>query len=156
MALARELGITDYPQPAGGCCFLTDHNYAKRFRDLMDHKPRESVTAGDLDMLKVGRHFRISETAKVIVGRDKAENEYLERFTGGRWTFLVQGFEGPLTLCEGRPSEEEVRFAAALTARYSGGKAEPELTVKCTSPEGGEELLTTAPLEERLVEEWRL
>jgi tRNA U34 2-thiouridine synthase MnmA/TrmU len=156
MALAEELGITDYPQPAGGCCFLTDHNYARRFRDLMDHKPRGSVTADDLDMLKVGRHFRISDTAKAVVGRDKAENEYLEKYTGGRWTFLVHGFEGPLTLCEGEPGEEEIRYAAALTARYSGGKSEPELRVKLKGPGGDEEEITVAPLEEDLVEKWRL
>jgi tRNA U34 2-thiouridine synthase MnmA/TrmU len=155
-ALAEELGITDYPQPAGGCCFLTDHNYARRFRDLMEHKSRESITAEDLDLLKVGRHFRVSESAKVIVGRDEAENEFLEKYTEGRWTFVVEGFEGPLTLCEGIPSVEAVRHAAALTARYSGGKEEPELQVKCCAPEGGEELIITPPLEEHLVEKWRL
>src|SRR5512134_2669451 len=26
MALARELGIEDWPQPAGGCCYLTDES----------------------------------------------------------------------------------------------------------------------------------
>jgi tRNA U34 2-thiouridine synthase MnmA/TrmU len=156
MALAEELGIANYPQPAGGCCFLTDHNYARRFEDLLGHKERGSVTADDLDLLKVGRHFRVSDEAKVVVGRDKAENEYLERYTEGKWTFLVQGFEGPLTLCEGTPGEEELRHAAALTARYSGGKAEPELAVKCRHPEGREETITTPPLAEDLVEKWRL
>ena len=29
MELARELGIADYPQPAGGCCFLTDEAFSR-------------------------------------------------------------------------------------------------------------------------------
>ncbi len=156
MRLAKEKGITDYPQPAGGCCFLTDHNWARRFRDLMAHKPRESVTAEDLDLLKVGRHFRISDTAKVVVGRDQAENEFMEKYAGGRWSFVVRGFEGPLSLCEGRPSEEEARLAAALTARYSDGKAEPELEVVCRRPDGREERLRVSPPSEEQIAEWRL
>lgn len=156
MRLAGELGITDYPQPAGGCCFLTDHNYARRFKDLVANRPPGSVTMEDLFLLKLGRHFRVSPSVKVIVGRDQAENEFLERYTGGRWVFKVLGFEGPLTLCEGRPSEEELRLAAALTARYSDGKAEPELRVNCVSPDGREEVIATPPLAEDLVADRRL
>jgi tRNA U34 2-thiouridine synthase MnmA/TrmU len=156
MRLAKELGITDYPQPAGGCCFLTDHNYARRFRDLVRHRPPGSITMEDLVLLKVGRHFRVSESAKVIVGRDQAENEFLERYTAGRWLFKVRGFEGPLTLCEGEPSKEDLSIAAALTARYSDGKAEPELEADCRHPDGKEEVFTTPPAAEHLVEGWRL
>lgn len=156
MRLAEEMGITDYPQPAGGCCFLTDHNYARRFRDLVANRPPGSVTMEDLVVLKAGRHFRVSPSAKVIVGRDEAENEFLERYVKGRWKFVVRGFEGPLTLCEGDPTSDELRAAAALTARYSDGKAEPELQVECRDPEGRKELIATPPLEETLVEKWRL
>jgi tRNA-specific 2-thiouridylase len=156
MRLAEELGIEDYPQPAGGCCFLTDHNYAKRFRDLVANRPPGSVTMEDLLLLKLGRHFRVSPSVKVIVGRDEAENEFLERYKKGRWVFVAQDFVGPLTLCEGDPTEDELRSAAALTARYSDGKSEPELQVSCRHPEGREEIFTTPPLAEDLVMDWRL
>jgi len=156
MKLAEEKGIVDYPQPAGGCCFLTDRNYARRFRDLVAHRPPGSITMEDLVLLKVGRHFRVSPTAKVVVGRDQAENEFLERYLDGRWAFKVRGFEGPLTLCEGAPTKDELRAAAALTARYSDGKAEPELQVGCRHPDGHEEVIETPPAAEDLLEKWRL
>jgi len=156
MRLAREKGLTDYPQPAGGCCFLTDRNYARRFEDLMTHKPRRSVTAEDLTVLKLGRHFRVSNSAKVVVGRDQAENEFLERYSAGRWAFHVKGYEGPLTLFEGEPSEGNLKLAAALTARYSDGKSQPELDVSCRHPDGREETLRVSPPAEELVEAWRL
>ncbi len=156
MRLAGEKGITDYPQPAGGCCFLTDRNYARRFEDLMAHKERGSVTAEDLDLLKLGRHFRISRSGKVVVGRDQAENELLERHTEGRWTFKVMGHEGPLTLLEGDSNAEDIERAAALTARYSDGKSEPRLEVSCRRPDGKVETMTVSPPPEESVKRWQL
>jgi tRNA U34 2-thiouridine synthase MnmA/TrmU len=156
MRLAREKGIAEYPQPAGGCCFLTDKNYARKFRDLVAHRPRGSITLDDLVILKAGRHFRVSESAKAIVGRDKAENEFLERFTTGRWIFKVLDYQGPLTLAEGEPSEGDLRAIASIAARYSDGKQEPELDVMCRHPDGREEKFTTPPMNESLVVQARL
>ena len=156
MRLAEEKGISDYPQPAGGCCFLTDQSYARKFRDLVAHRPKGGITMDDLIILKAGRHFRISHSIKVIVGRDKAENEFLERYVGGRWVFKVQGFEGPLTLGEGRPEHEDLRKIASIAARYSDGKSQPELTVLCRHPGGHEEKFNTAPIADDVLAEWRL
>ena len=36
MALAESFGFSDYAQPAGGCCFLTDARYASKLQDLWD------------------------------------------------------------------------------------------------------------------------
>ncbi|MBI5664062.1 MAG: 7-cyano-7-deazaguanine synthase, partial [Nitrospirae bacterium] len=36
MALAEELGLTEYPAPAGGC-LLTEPNYSHRLRELLAH-----------------------------------------------------------------------------------------------------------------------
>ncbi|MEK7798850.1 MAG: hypothetical protein AAB297_03390, partial [Acidobacteriota bacterium] len=33
MALSATWGIGDYPQPSGGCCYLADENFARRFHD---------------------------------------------------------------------------------------------------------------------------
>ena len=69
---------------------------------------------------------------------------------------MVRGYEGPLSICEGSPSEEDIRVAAALTARYSDGKGKPELEVACRHPDGRKELLKVAPPAEGLIAEWRL
>jgi len=128
--IAECYGITDYPQPAGGCCFLTDKNYASRLRDLFNQKGKDAISMEDVILLKVGRHFRISETAKAIVGRDERENGFLENYEKNRWVFKVLDFEGPLTLMEGELCEEDKRRGAAITARYSDGKEQDVVRVR--------------------------
>jgi len=77
MKLIRERGIADYPQPAGGCCFLTDQNYARKLRDLLAHMSEdEELTMEHVMLLKVGRHFRLPDGTKVIVGRDEGETRF--------------------------------------------------------------------------------
>jgi hypothetical protein len=74
IALAAEFGIDEYPCAAGGC-LLTDKGFAARLRDLMDAHPDCGAT--DMHPLKVGRHFRTADGAKIIVGRNHAENRRL-------------------------------------------------------------------------------
>jgi tRNA U34 2-thiouridine synthase MnmA/TrmU len=128
--LAEKYGIRDYPQPAGGCCFLTDKSYARRLRDLFQYKGKDLVTEEDVILLKVGRHFRISDRAKVIVGRDERENAFLAQYADGRCSLRVLGFEGPLTLMEGDASDEDRRVAAQITARYSDGRKQDTVEVE--------------------------
>jgi len=117
-ALARQLGIADYPQPAGGC-LLTEKVYAARLRDAFSHLGADSVGIDGFKLLRYGRHFRLSENVKAVVGRNEAENEILTGFSQGR--ILVEPIDvmGPTTLIEGDPGEEEIELAASLTARYS-------------------------------------
>jgi tRNA-uridine 2-sulfurtransferase len=73
--LAREFGLTDYPNPASGC-LLTDKRYSDRLRDLLNSKP--DVNFNDLNLLKVGRHYRLDQKTKIVVGRDEAENNIIQ------------------------------------------------------------------------------
>jgi tRNA-specific 2-thiouridylase len=118
MVLAREFGVIDYPQPAGGCV-LVEKAYAARVRDAFAHVERENVDVEAFRLLKVGRHFRLSEKAKAIVGRNERENEALEGFAAGRTRIEPVAVMGPTTLVEGDPSEDELLLVAALAARYS-------------------------------------
>ncbi len=133
MALAEKFGIKDYPSPAGGCCFLTDPIYAKKFFDLLNHRPDRKVTMDDFTILKVGRHLRIKDDLKLIVGRNERENEFLRRFENSYTTFEVIGPPGPLTLMEGNDSQENLQIAAAVTARYSDAPQNENITVKICS-----------------------
>jgi len=119
MELARELGITDYPSPAGGC-WLTDRTFSARLRDLFEHGGR--LTGEQAVLLRVGRHFRISEGVKAIVGRNQRENAVLLEHREGRWVVQVTDHPGPVVLLEGEPSEEELLRAASIAVRYSDGR----------------------------------
>jgi tRNA-uridine 2-sulfurtransferase len=124
--LARELGITDWPQPAGGCCYLTDESFARKFFDILDSReaagePRR-IRREDIVLLSSGRHFRLSPRAKLVVGRTEAENALLEGYAEGRARLEAKGVLGPVALVEGEPTWEERVLAARIVARYGKGK----------------------------------
>ncbi len=134
MALADEFGLTDYPAPAGGC-LLTDPNYSYRLRELLEHD--KNISIKDLALLRLGRHFRLSPDCKIIVGRDKHENEALLKLLSDKWVRLgVEGHAGPVTLIIGDAPEETIRTAASICARYSDAKGIGLVTVSVFAGKG--------------------
>jgi tRNA-specific 2-thiouridylase len=134
MALAKELGVEDYPQPAGGCCFLTDESFARKFFDVLDAReaagePRR-LEKEDVVLLSTGRHFRISPRAKLIVGRSEVENAILDGYAAGRARVEARGVPGPVALVEGEPTWEERVLAARIVARYGKGRGAPSVDVE--------------------------
>lgn len=120
MALAKELGLTEYPAPAGGC-LLTEPNYSYRLKELLDHIPDPDFK--DINLLRVGRHFRYSSDCKIIVGRNRDENEIILSTIGDDdCTMHVPGFGSPVTLITGTPTEAAIVTAASLCARYSAAR----------------------------------
>jgi len=133
-AMARDYGIENIPQPSGGC-LLTDPGYSARLRDLWDHDP--DAGARDINFLRAGRHFRPSPACKIIVGRNKQENDLLEAFAAPDDTVLrLVDFVGPITIVRGPHGDGEVRMAAELTARY-GDVPDGTGSVGVTATRGG-------------------
>jgi len=153
--LAAEWGIDDYPQPAGGCCYLTDPNYAVRVFDLFDHGGKRDVTHEDLLLCKLGRHFRVSERTKVIVGRFEGENDYLRNFALSRPHLEAVDHVGPLVLIEGELDAELAEKAARITARYCDGHDEPLVRVRLSRAES-DEILEVKPYQPSEIEAWML
>ncbi len=142
--LAKKRGITDWPQPAGGCCFLVEKEYAKRVKDLFQYKGKEKVTKRDFDLLKVGRHFRMSSRAKVVVGRDENENAFLEQLRDGEWEITIPEYPCPVTLVSADATQEGLEFASRLAARYSDGRNEKQVRVRIDK-NGETQSLTVEP-----------
>jgi tRNA U34 2-thiouridine synthase MnmA/TrmU len=124
MELAGKLGLLDYAQPAGGCCYLTDENYARKFRDLYAHDPERDITKRDITLLAMGRHFRLRPEVKFVVGRNEAENRALETEQAGDTLLTTDPLPGPATLVQGPATAEELKLIAAATARYCDKKGE--------------------------------
>lgn len=123
--LARKFGITEYPSPAGGC-LLTDPGYARRLADMMRHQP--DFESNDLNLLKVGRHFRLSPKSRFVVGRNHDENMAIIKMAlPGDVLIRALNFTGPITLYSGGNNEEMLRFAASVTAGYGRGRNESEV-----------------------------
>ncbi len=115
--LARRYGVEQYPSPAGGC-LLTEVVFSRRLKDLIAMNP--TFSRRDLELLKQGRHFRVSKRAKIVVGRNKGENEEIASLAGPEDALLVvESFPGPTALVIGDPTPEELEVAAAITVSYS-------------------------------------
>ena len=115
--LAARLGVKDYPCPAGGC-LLTDSVIAARLRDLFAHVPDYDVE--DLYLLKIGRHFRLNPGLKILLGRDKPENDQLMAMARpGSVFYKPVDFRGPTCLAAGNPDSQADRMIGELIAGYS-------------------------------------
>ncbi len=143
MALAAKLGLSHYPAPAGGC-LLTEPGFSRRLRDLLEHEPGAGVAL--VELLKLGRHLRLSPAAKLAVGRNQAENRRLAQAAPpGSLLLEAVGVPGPLGVYLGPPQGPELTLAAAVVAGY--GKAPAGRPVPVRVQEGP--TLTVEPLPRR-------
>ena len=127
MQLADHYGLEDYPCPAGGC-LLTDPGFARKVRDLVDH---QSLTLPEVKLLKLARHFRLSPTAKLIVGRDEVENNELTRLAQpGDHLFEPVEDPGPTALGRGELGDGLAHTACAIVARYTDGHEQKHIRVE--------------------------
>ena len=140
MEFVKAEGIKDYLTPAGGC-LLTEKEFAAKVFDLLKHEKK--VSMADLRLLKFGRHFRKGKN-KVVVGRNKAENEKLLALKKkDDVMFEVEGYGSPITLLQGPKTEVAVKLAAALTVRYSDCE-EKECEVKFGQEKMSKSLMSAA------------
>jgi hypothetical protein len=132
-ALAKEWGLLDYPGSGGGC-LLTEEGFSNQLRDLFRYNP--AATVADVELLKVGRQFRLSKTVKLILGRQQADNEaLLNQIRPEHIKLRCQNFTGPIGLFCGAFAQQELDTAAAIVASYGKGKNETEVDILCTTAE---------------------
>jgi tRNA U34 2-thiouridine synthase MnmA/TrmU len=146
MALAKEFGFSDYAQPAGGCCFLTDKSYSTKLVDLWQARGNREYELDDIMLLKVGRHIRPTEHFKLIIAREEGEVRFLEGYQKTYATLKTVSHAGPLVLIDGTPDARELELAAQITARYSQGRDAEQVEVDFRSPEGESKTFKVAPL----------
>ena len=140
--MAAEYGIIDPPN-AGGGCLLTDPAFGRRAKDLFSHV--ESPTINDIDLLKVGRHFRLDGATKLVVGRNRDENAVIRSLAlPGDILLEVRGHMGPTSMLRVGGSAEgadagsrNAALAASITARYSDAPSGAECTVGMRDGGGG-------------------
>ena len=117
--LAKEFGIKDYPSPAGGC-ILAEKNFKARFYDLIEHT--DNVSVMDFFVLRYGRHFRISDNSKLIVGKNFEENEFLKRIEWGNIELDLADIPGPYCLFKWDGKIKSFKLALEICANYSSYK----------------------------------
>ncbi len=134
--LAERFGINDYPAPAGGCV-LADPILSKRFRRVFERWP--DFTAKECVLAQTGRHFLLPGGSWLVVGRNKAENAVLEGLLEkGDVVLKARECAGPLCILRRMGAREDVKFSAAICARYAKKKELP-ITVGVARVMGHEE-----------------
>ncbi|RLJ71030.1 tRNA U34 2-thiouridine synthase MnmA/TrmU [Hydrogenivirga caldilitoris] len=150
MELAQKLGIKEYEQPAGGCCYLTDENYAFRFKEAFAKE--KQITKDDLVLFSVGRHLRLPSGVKLIVARNEGEVNFLKGFRGRyNYAYRKDG-KGTFALIKGEPEEGEFQTIANIIARYSK-REESDIEMRV----GDKTLvLRGKPVEDRFIEQFKI
>ena len=146
MALAKQFGFEDYAQPAGGCCFLTDKQYAVKLTDLWSTRGKRQYDLDDIMLLKVGRHLRPRPNFKIIVGREEGENRFLEGYRKRFVHMIPTSHTGPLVLLDGEISADDIELAARLTARFSQGRDADRVTIEVNRKGSDTHSLEVVPL----------
>ena len=132
MTLAAQLKLGDYPSPAGGC-LLTEKGFSRRLKDLLDSN--SEVIVNHLESLKLGRHFRIGDHVKVVVGRNKGENERLRTLAvKGDMLINTCSVPGPTVLVSGVLSSEALDVAVQITLSYSDAREGENQAVRIVGP----------------------
>ncbi len=157
IALAKSLGISEYSQPAGGCCFLTDKAYSQKLADLWQSRGERDYELDDIMLLKVGRHLRPRPHFKVIISREEGENHYLTGYQHEFITVRTTSHGGPVSLVDGKPDNDDLELIARLVARYSQGRDADQVECEVSYPDGTSSTLAVAPLPPNEVqEEWHV
>ena len=138
MNLAKKWGIENYESPSGGC-LLTDENFSKKIKD---HIKYDSFDSEDIDVLKWGRHFRLPNGAKLVVSRNKDENEKIKSLNLSKYIMFSLPLPGPLSLISKNATKEDKELAARIALTYSKAKPDAEYEVKI-----GEDIFKVSPFD---------
>lgn len=126
IALAEQFGIHSYPNPAGGC-LLTDEGFSKRVRDAIAHN---EFDIENLAILSIGRHFRLSEGARLVVGRDQCENDaLLSMAKENDMIFKIKDYQGPIAVFRGKATHGLISTAASITSYHTKLRGERSVNV---------------------------
>ncbi len=160
LQLAKKYDIADPPNAAGGC-LLTDPAFSKRVRDLYDYSKDTPPDMNDVELLKIGRHFRLSDNTKLIVGRNKMENEILESLKLEDDIIIeVSNHVGPTCLLRTKKqSQKEIEIAASTALRYSDSPKDELSNVRVRmGPKNDDEEkeLKVNPIEDKILNQMRI
>jgi len=115
LEMVKEMGLEDFESPGGGC-LLTDANFAKKMVDFIKY---DKFEVKDIPVIKYGRHFRLSGGAKLVIGRDKEENGYLQEIENDKYYHIrTVGLPGPHALLSKSATQEDMDLAIKAILTY--------------------------------------
>lgn len=126
LELVEEIGLKDFESPGGGC-LLTDENFAKKMFDFIKH---DTFEVRDIPVMKYGRHLRLPDGAKLVVGRNKDENVHLQNIVNEKYYHIkTLGLPGPHSLLSKSATEADKELAAKIILTYCKTKEDTVYTI---------------------------
>lgn len=115
LELAKQIGLKDFESPGGGC-LLTEIQFSHRLKEFTD---KEKLEIEDIDTLKAGRHLRLPDGAKLIIGRHQEDNEKLKTTNSKKYLKArILDTNGPFVLFQKNASQGDKELAAKLIVTY--------------------------------------
>jgi len=116
LALASEIGLENFEAPAGGC-LLTEERFSEKLRDFVKY---EKLNVTDITLLKVGRHLRLPDGAKLVVGRHKEDNAIIDDVSMKRYyKAKLIDLVGPISLISKDATESDLKLATKIIVTYA-------------------------------------
>jgi len=141
LKMAEEIGLKDFEKPGGGC-LLTDENFSKKIEEFIKY---DTLEVEDIALLKCGRHLRLPDGAKLVIGRHKEDNEMISAAITPKYKKIrLLNAVGPTSAISANASEADKALAAKLTATY--GKTSPNETYDVRV---GEEIFKVTPYDSK-------
>ena len=124
--IAKEIGLQDFEPPAGGC-LLTQPQFSNKMKDFIKYNKMQTQ---DIDTLKVGRHLRLPDGAKLIIGRDETDNSKIEKIINNKYQKAITiDAIGPTALLEKTASQQDRELAVSFIISYAKTKPNQEYKV---------------------------
>ena len=118
LALAKEFGFSEFETPGGGC-LLTIESFSNKIKDFVKFDP--DMTSADMQLLRIGRHLRLANGTKMVIGRDENDNAKLLALNNPKFTQIKfdEGVVGATSLVDAKFNESDLEFAVRLALAYT-------------------------------------
>ena len=130
LALAKKFGFEDFATPGGGC-LLTIESFAVKIKDYL--KFDKEMRDIDVKWLKLGRHLRLPDGAKMIIGRDESDNNALLECPNDKFDQIKfddrDDIVGAVSFISKNASKADKELAAKLALAYTKANKEKEFDV---------------------------
>lgn len=126
LEMVKEIGLEDFESPGGGC-LLTDENFSKKMVDFIKH---DKFEVKDIPVMKFGRHLRLSDGAKLVVGRNQEENGYLQDIDNDKFLHVkTVGLPGPHAMLSANATDADKACATKIILTYCKTKEDETYTI---------------------------
>ncbi len=125
LALTQQYGWEDFESPGGGC-LLTEPIYSQKIAEFIEH---EEFAVEDIDLLKYGRHFRLPDGAKLVVGRNQEDNESMQNLSNPDYIPITLPIGGPYSLLHHDATSSDKTLAAQIAITYTRSSPDEQYSV---------------------------